>query len=84
MASIYGAIYGGLFILFVPNIAEEITKAAPGAIFGVIMIAFAYLVPFGVAGFARIAGARIVRKWGVAPNGRASLGAESKQTLGGE
>lgn len=30
LASIPGAIYGALFIQFVPNIADEISKAAPG------------------------------------------------------
>ena len=30
--SIGGAIFGGLFIEFVPNIAEKVLKAAPGAV----------------------------------------------------
>ena len=30
LASISGAIYGALFIQFVPNVADEISKAAPG------------------------------------------------------
>jgi len=50
LASISGALYGALFIQFVPNIADEISKAAPWAIFGVFMISFAYLMPTGVAG----------------------------------
>ena len=40
-----GALYGALFIQFVPNIADEISKAAPWAIFGVFLIAFMYLMP---------------------------------------
>ncbi len=54
LASISGAIYGALFIQFVPNIADEISKAAPWAIFGVFMIGFVYLMPTGVAGAVRL------------------------------
>ena len=54
LASISGAIYGALFIEFVPNIADEISKAAPWAIFGVFMIGFVYLMPTGVAGALRL------------------------------
>jgi branched-chain amino acid transport system permease protein len=59
LASIPGAIYGAIFIQFVPNIADQISKAAPWAIYGVFMIAFMYLMPMGVAGAIRIAAARI-------------------------
>jgi branched-chain amino acid transport system permease protein len=58
LASISGALYGALFIQFVPNIADDISKAAPWAIFGVIMIAFVYLMPTGVAGAVRLLLAR--------------------------
>jgi branched-chain amino acid transport system permease protein len=58
IASISGAIYGALFIQFVPNIADEISKAAPWAIFGIFLIAFVYLMPYGIAG-----GIRIVLAW---------------------
>ena len=62
MASISGAIYGALFIQFVPNIADEVSKAAPWAIFGIFMILFVYLMPTGVAGAVRLALARKRRK----------------------
>ena len=58
LASISGAIYGAIFIQFVPNIADQISKAAPWAIYGVFMIAFMYLMPVGVAGAIRIGWAR--------------------------
>jgi branched-chain amino acid transport system permease protein len=58
LASISGAIYGALFIQFVPNFADEISKAAPWAVFGVVMIAFVYLMPGGVAGAIRMLRAR--------------------------
>lgn len=48
-SSISGAIYGALFIVFVPNFAEQISKAVPGAIFGVILILFMFFAPGGIA-----------------------------------
>jgi len=50
LASIPGAIFGGMFIQFVPNIADEISKSAPAAIYGLMLIAFMYLLPMGVMG----------------------------------
>lgn len=59
-ASISGAIYGALFIQFVPNIADQLSKAAPGAIYGIILIAFMFLAPGGISGVlrGRLAGLR--------------------------
>lgn len=62
LASIPGAIYGALFIQFVPNIADDISKAAPWAIFGLFLLAFVYAMPAGVAGAIRMALARLQRK----------------------
>jgi branched-chain amino acid transport system permease protein len=59
LASISGAIYGALFIQFVPNIADQISKAAPWAIWGVSLIVFMYVMPTGVAGFIRIVAGRL-------------------------
>ena len=50
LASIPGALFGGLFVQFVPNLAEQISKAAPWAIYGAFLIAFMYLMPYGVWG----------------------------------
>jgi branched-chain amino acid transport system permease protein len=50
LASISGAFYGALFIQFVPNIADQISKAAPWAIYGIFLIAFMYMMPTGVSG----------------------------------
>jgi len=72
LASIPGAIFGGLFIQFVPNIADEISKAAPWAIFGVFLIGFMYLMPMGVAGAIRLGLARMARR---AQNNRPGPGA---------
>ena len=51
VASIAGAIFGALFIEFVPNIADKISKAAPWAIYGVFLIALMFLMPGGAGGF---------------------------------
>ena len=50
LASIPGAIFGAIFIQFVPNVAEEISKSAPWAIYGVVLIAIMYMMPSGVMG----------------------------------
>jgi branched-chain amino acid transport system permease protein len=54
LASISGAVLGAFFILFVPNWAQDISKAAPWAIFGVFLIVFMYVMPFGIAGAIRL------------------------------
>jgi branched-chain amino acid transport system permease protein len=60
IATIGGAIVGGFFIQFVPNFANDISDAAPWAIYGAAMLVFMYTMPHGVIGtlgpwFARLA-----------------------------
>jgi len=62
LASIPGAIYGAIFIQFIPNIADELSKAAPWAIFGIFLIGFVYAMPFGINGAIRMLLARFGRK----------------------
>jgi branched-chain amino acid transport system permease protein len=62
LASISGALFGGLFIQFVPNWAQDISKAAPWAIYGLFLIAFMYVMPHGIAGALRALGLRLARK----------------------
>jgi branched-chain amino acid transport system permease protein len=62
LASIPGAIFGAIFIQFVPNIADQISKAAPWAIYGVFLIVFMYVMPGGIAGFIRILAAHATRR----------------------
>jgi branched-chain amino acid transport system permease protein len=62
LASISGAFFGALFIQFIPNVADEISKAAPWAIYGIVLIAFMYVMPTGVAGFVRLLRDRLVRR----------------------
>jgi branched-chain amino acid transport system permease protein len=50
IATIGGAIVGGFFIQFVPNLANDISDAAPWAIYGLAMLLFMYAMPHGVVG----------------------------------
>ena len=50
LGSISGAIFGALFIQFVPNVADEISKSAPWAVYGAMLLALAYTAPNGVMG----------------------------------
>jgi len=50
LGSISGAIFGALFIQFVPNIADEMSKSAPWAVYGGMLLALAYVAPDGVMG----------------------------------
>ncbi len=64
VASIAGPVFGGVFIAFLPNVAEEVSKAAPGAVYGVVLIAFMYLLPSGVAGgLGRLLRRRVVKQF---------------------
>ena len=60
-ASIGGTIVGAIFIEFVPNLADLVSKAAPGAVYGVILIAMMFLMPQGAGGFIAMIWRRLVR-----------------------
>ena len=64
LASITGAFWGAIFIQFVPNLADQISKAAPWALYGAAMILFMYVMPTGIAGALRLAWLRIKRRRG--------------------
>jgi len=59
VASIGGTIIGAAFVEFIPNIATQLSKAAPGAIYGVLLIGVMFLVPEGAGGFVRL----MAMKW---------------------
>ena len=59
LASIPGAIFGAIFIQFIPNIADQISKAAPWAIYGIFLIGFMFLMPMGINGAIRLGWARL-------------------------
>lgn len=50
VASIGGTIVGALFVEFVPNLADSVSKAAPGAVYGALLIAVMFLMPEGAGG----------------------------------
>jgi branched-chain amino acid transport system permease protein len=69
LASLPGAIFGALFIEFVPNWADQLTvvfgenaKALPGAVYGVLLILAMALAPSGIAGLFRALGRRIAKE----------------------
>jgi branched-chain amino acid transport system permease protein len=64
LASITGAFWGALFIQFVPNLADQVSKAAPWALYGAAMIVFMYVMPTGISGALRLAWLRIKRRTG--------------------
>jgi branched-chain amino acid transport system permease protein len=61
VGSIPGTLFGGLFVLFVPNIAEHISKGLAGAAYGVILMLIIYAMPAGAAGLCRLIIGKFVR-----------------------
>jgi branched-chain amino acid transport system permease protein len=59
VGSIPGCLFGGLFVLFVPNIANSIATGLAGAIYGLILLVVIFVMPAGAAGFVRFALARL-------------------------
>jgi branched-chain amino acid transport system permease protein len=62
VASIPGTLVGGLFVLFVPNIAESVSKGLAGAVYGVILLLVIYLMPSGAAGLVRLVTAKLMQR----------------------
>ena len=59
MAGAASGIWGALFIEFVPNVADQISKAAPWAIYGAVLLLCMYSMPLGVAGLLRHVARRV-------------------------
>lgn len=57
-----GALFGGAFLLFVPNIAEGVSKGLSGAVYGLLLIAIIYVMPSGLAGFLQAIVAKVKGK----------------------
>ncbi|MBS0641218.1 MAG: branched-chain amino acid ABC transporter permease [Acetobacteraceae bacterium] len=49
-SSIGGTLIGAAFVEFIPNLADKVSKAAPGAVYGVLLIAVMFLAPAGAGG----------------------------------
>jgi branched-chain amino acid transport system permease protein len=69
VGSIPGTLFAGLFVLFVPNIAEQVSKGLAQAVYGIILILVIFLMPSGAAGLVRMIARRMatVRGVGAAP-----------------
>jgi branched-chain amino acid transport system permease protein len=50
LGSMIGPLFGAIFIVLVPNVAEQFSEAAPFLIYGIILIVSMYVMPKGVAG----------------------------------
>jgi branched-chain amino acid transport system permease protein len=53
LGTIVGAVFGALFIEFVPVYASDVNDALTGVIYGGVLILFMYLLPDGAAGLLR-------------------------------
>jgi branched-chain amino acid transport system permease protein len=59
LATVSGAIFGALFIEFVPVYAADVNEALAAVIYGGVLIVFMYVLPTGVVGLLRRLGARV-------------------------
>ncbi|VTU14451.1 leucine/isoleucine/valine transporter permease subunit [Variovorax sp. SRS16] len=57
LGTVRGALYGAVFIQFVPNLVDQVSKSATWAIYGVLLIVVVFLMPSGIEGAVR----RLVR-----------------------
>jgi branched-chain amino acid transport system permease protein len=49
-----GALVGGAFVLFVPNLADGISKGLSGVVYGTVLLLVVYLMPSGAGGLWRV------------------------------
>jgi len=59
LRSVSGALFGAAFVVLMPNYAEQISQAAPWAIYGLFLIGFAFFMPNGLAGVMHSVHARV-------------------------
>jgi branched-chain amino acid transport system permease protein len=50
LATHSGALFGAILIGFLPNFAEQVSKSASGAVYGLLLIVFVFVMPTGIAG----------------------------------
>ncbi|KAB1141025.1 branched-chain amino acid ABC transporter permease [Streptomyces luteolifulvus] len=62
LASLYGPLLGAAFVMYVPNVAQDLSEAAPGVVFGLLIIAVMYVAPAGLAGLAGRIGSAAARR----------------------
>jgi branched-chain amino acid transport system permease protein len=61
VGSIPGTLLAGLFVQFVPSIAEQVSRGLAQAVYGIILIVVIFVMPSGAAGFVRMIVQRIAR-----------------------
>jgi branched-chain amino acid transport system permease protein len=84
VSSIGGTLIGAAFIEFVPNVADKLSKAAPSAVYGVILIAVMFLMPAGAGGFLHLLWRKIFpQRPGRVPAQPAEPGSISFETMPG-
>jgi branched-chain amino acid transport system permease protein len=59
VGTLWGSLIGAVFILLVPTVAEQISKSAPFAVYGIILILCVYAMPGGAMGWIE----RIRQRW---------------------
>jgi branched-chain amino acid transport system permease protein len=84
VSSIGGTLIGAAFIEFVPSLADKVSKAAPGAVYGVILIAVMFLMPAGAGGSLRSMWRRMVRVRATTPMEVGALACEPASGLTGK
>lgn len=50
LATLSGPVFGAILIGLLPNFAEQVSKSASGAVYGVLLIVCVYVMPSGIAG----------------------------------
>ena len=75
LGTVGGALFGALFIEFVPQYAERVNQALTGMIYGATLIAVIYLLPGGIAGLLRSLRRRLVEVAEPPPAGGEPAGA---------
>jgi len=61
LVSIPGAIFGGMFVLYVPNLTEDFEGLAWTA-YGIVLIVAVYVMPMGAAGLVKAMTAKLIKR----------------------
>jgi branched-chain amino acid transport system permease protein len=76
MASLWGPLFGAVFVQVVPNVADELSKSAAWAIYGGCMVASVFLMKNGIVGTTERLGRAVFRRFGRARAMRNGEGGE--------
>ncbi|GAA5062082.1 hypothetical protein GCM10023259_050800 [Thermocatellispora tengchongensis] len=62
LGSLPGVILGAIFVVYMPSWTAEINESASGLMYGVALVAFMFLMPYGVAGLLRAVGGPLLQR----------------------